>query len=1129
MTETAKDKPDKPAAPIEGTHRGEDSLPPARLQFFAIVLFACGVNVLLLFLFPSSAVAASPLVRALVETIAVAVLAVPPAYYLAMRPLYRFLRELQRADKALRTSETHYRIASELTTTFVFDLAVDRDGKMSLVSVSGNYHSFAGQDPAAASFDSLFDHIHPDDKPALAGAIGRLVATPQSVELECRAFVGNPHELRWISVFGKSEADASRQGVTTICGAVKDITRSKAAERAAAESSQRLQRLADSFQGFIAYVRADTLKYEFVNETYARQFGLPRDRIVGSKVKDIVGEEAFAFALRFIDKVRAGQSCSYENAFDLVSGTRWIEVNYFPVFDADGRVESIAVLNYDITERKRAEKEQQRVRNLLEVSQRLAHIGSWEYEISTRKLSWSDEMYRIAGLPMGSTVNREMVESFFPQEELGRSRQNLSSVLQNESPYSSDYRVQRKDGQWIVIHSEGELIHDQEGRPLRILGTTQDITARKKAEEELRRSHQIIEAMLNAIPAGVFWKDTDSVFLGCNRIFAKDAGFEDPGQIIGRNDYEIGCPRDKADYYRSEDRRVIENGETVLNVEHLSSMDKAPVDHLATKVPLRDDAGKIGGVLGTYVDITQLKLAEEALRESEEKFRSIIEQSADGIVVTRQDGSIVEWNHSQESLTGLTEESVLGKSIWEVQSVFIPEDRRTEALLERMQAETESFLRGEKGRFIERRERTISLADGTVKIVSESAFLVRQAASNIGVMVLNDITDRKNAENDKLLAEQYLQRAQRLESLGVLAGGIAHDFNNILTTIYGYMELARDQTRNESAAEYLTQATASMDRAKGLAQQLLTFSKGGTPIKKVTRIASLVRETSLFATGGSNVKCVLSIAPDLWSCSVDRSQIGRVIHNLVINAAQAMPMGGSIEVSGSNAVLHEGEHPTLKPGKYVVISIKDQGTGISQDILPKIFDPFFTTKTQGHGLGLAISHSVVLRHEGAINVQSEPGTGTTFQVYLPASDEPGAGDEEPRVRTHSGSGRILVMDDEEGVRNLLSTALQSAGYTVVCRENGQDTIEVFVREKEEEKSFAAVILDLIVPGGIGGKEVAEAIRKVDRDVPLFVASGYAADEIVAHPEDYGFSASISKPFRIGDLMEMLRKHLKRES
>ena len=406
-----------------------------------------------------------------------------------------------------------------------------------------------------------------------------------------------------------------------------------------------------------------------------------------------------------------------------------------------------------------------------------------------------------------------------------------------------------------------------------------------------------------------------------------------------------------------------------------------------------------------------------------------------------------------------------------------------------------------------------------------SASRIRRRGKNIVVSIVSDITDKKNAENEKLKLEQYMERAKKLESLGVLAGGIAHDFNNLLLGVFGFVDLARSQTKEEEVSDYLSQAMESMERAKALTQQLLTFARGGAPVKKVASISSIIRESCQFSLHGSNIKSNLDIPVILWNCNVDKNQIAQVIQNLIINAREAMPMGGSIDVVAKNIVIGEGEYTTLKKGNYVLISVADHGIGISQEMLSRIFDPFFTTKTEGHGLGLAICHSIVCRHDGALNVQSEVGKGTTFSIYIPACDGECAEKSKIDRTKHMGTGRILVMDDDESVRKAISIMLQLSGYSVESRGNGKDTIDLFDAEAKGGNPFAAVILDLTIPGGMGGKEVAEEIRKFDGNVPLFVASGYANDPVVAHPKEYGLTASISKPFEKAELMELLEGHI----
>ncbi|MGA2508138.1 MAG: PAS domain-containing protein [Chitinispirillaceae bacterium] len=381
-----------------------------------------------------------------------------------------------------------------------------------------------------------------------------------------------------------------------------------------------------------------------------------------------------------------------------------------------------------------------------------------------------------------------------------------------------------------------------------------------------------------------------------------------------------------------------------------------------------------------------------------------------------------------------------------------------------------------------------------------------------------DITERKRMEEE-------LQKAQKLDSLGILAGGIAHDFNNLLTGIYGYIELVRSVSKDEKAVEYLEETIATMARARALTQQLLTFAKGGAPVQRITPLLPLIQETVRFALSGSNVSCRFSLAKDLRQCNIDKNQIGQVIDNIIINAQQAMPDGGCIDVSAINVSLEGKERPSLAKGDYVMIAIRDRGIGMPKEVVHRIFDPFYTTKAKGHGLGLATCYSIIKRHGGYIDVESEPGKGSTFRVYLPASMEPVVADTATIVK-HRGVGTIMVMDDEEVIRNTLRKMLEPMGYAVVCKNDGKEAIDFYLAETKAKRRFAAMIFDLTIAGGTGGIEAVAAIRKLNKEIPVFVVSGYTDDPVMNNPAAYGFTASICKPFTIAELSEMLNRFIK---
>jgi PAS domain S-box-containing protein len=386
--------------------------------------------------------------------------------------------------------------------------------------------------------------------------------------------------------------------------------------------------------------------------------------------------------------------------------------------------------------------------------------------------------------------------------------------------------------------------------------------------------------------------------------------------------------------------------------------------------------------------------------------------------------------------------------------------------------------------------------------------------------VFEDITDRRKTE-------EALRNAQKIESLGVLAGGIVHDFNNLLGGIFGYISMAIDEGGDRRTVGHLAKAIDTMERARALTRQLLTFAKGGAPARRRGDLFPFIQETAQFALSGAKVSCFCDVESGLRQCDFDKNQIAQVVDNVVINAQQAMPQGGAITITAKNVTLAASQVGTLKKGPYVQVSVHDNGIGIAADILPRIFDPFFTTKQKGSGLGLATAISIMTKHDGYIDVESTPGKGAAVHLYLPAAteNEGSAAPAGAEVIRHKGEGRILVMDDEEVMRDAIGSMLESLGYNVIPHCNGDEVIRRFLDDKKQGHPVAAVILDLTIPGGMGGKETGEELRKHDATVPIFISSGYAEDPILADPQKYGFTDSICKPYLKAELASMLERHL----
>ncbi|HBF42929.1 MAG TPA: hypothetical protein DDW42_04740 [Desulfobacteraceae bacterium] len=383
----------------------------------------------------------------------------------------------------------------------------------------------------------------------------------------------------------------------------------------------------------------------------------------------------------------------------------------------------------------------------------------------------------------------------------------------------------------------------------------------------------------------------------------------------------------------------------------------------------------------------------------------------------------------------------------------------------------------------------------------------------------------KKGSMEKQEMEQEILKAQKVESIGILAAGIAHDFNNILTAISGNISLAKIYLKpEEKAYKKLIQAEKAFHQAKDLTQQLSTLSKNGvSPNKETISIAKLIKDTAGFALAGSNVRCEYFLPDDLYHVEVDEGQLNQVINNLVINAGQAMPGGGRISLRAKNVTIKRGNSFTLKEGKYIKISIRDQGVGIPKADLPRIFDPYFTTKEKGSGLGLATSYSIIKKHDGYINVKSEPDVGTTFNIYVPASGHGDLSrinkDEKPLI----GNGKILIMDDKKEIRELTGELLKSIGYDVDFATDGFEAIEFYKTARESRRPFDAVIVDLTVPGGMGARETIQKLRNIDPGVKAIVSSGYTSDPVMVDFKEYGFSDFIAKPFKIEELSKTLQK------
>ncbi|MEW5724518.1 MAG: ATP-binding protein, partial [Thermodesulfobacteriota bacterium] len=510
-------------------------------------------------------------------------------------------------------------------------------------------------------------------------------------------------------------------------------------------------------------------------------------------------------------------------------------------------------------------------------------------------------------------------------------------------------------------------------------------------------------------------------------------------------------------------------------------------------------------------EIEERARAEASLFMEKERLAVTLRSIGDGVITTDTAGRVVLTNQVADRLTGRPLEEAIGRSIEEVfpiteETDLDPDHHPVSAALRTGQPLAPPkpvILTGGAGRRL---------------IVSYSVAPIRDTDQRVigAVLVFRDVTEQNRLE-------QEAQKSAKLESLGILAGGIAHDFNNIMTAILGNISLARLHTRRGGKTfDKLVEAEKAIMHAKGLTRQLLTFSKGGAPIKTTTSVRELLMDTTTFALSGSRVKCSFQIADDLWPLNIDPAQISQVINNMVLNAVQAMPNGGVVTVAAENQAFDaKDEHLPVKRGRYVVISISDQGVGIPEELRTKIFDPYFTTKERGSGLGLSTSYSIIKNHGGFVDLESRLGEGSTFHLYLPATETGGPDRTASEHAVVKGRGRILLMDDEEEILAVTAEALGLLGYSVDTARDGEQAIAKYVQALETDRRFDALIMDLTIPGGMGGQEALRELKKIDPRVRAVVSSGYSQDPVMAEFGKFGFVDVLPKPFRLEEMSQVL--------
>jgi PAS domain S-box-containing protein len=644
--------------------------------------------------------------------------------------------------------------------------------------------------------------------------------------------------------------------------------------------------------------------------------------------------------------------------------------------------------------------------------------------------------------------------------------------------------------------------------------------------EELRRTQNDLEESRNKFadlydfaPIGYFTFDSQGMIIDVNLTGAKQLGTERiflrklPLVTFITPEYQETFFLHRKEVLETKDKQVCE----LLLRKRDNTTFYAQVESVVANS--EEDNTEI--IRSAFVDISKLKELEQNLSAEQERLSVTLESIGDGIVTTDTRGNIISINRTAKEITGWTSEEACNHHI----SDFFT--KVNEKVGDQSSNPIEIIIKGNQPRKIynniiffdkNNNEKILDVVGAPIKDNRNMPIGV--------VLAFQDVTEREKLERE-------IQKIKNLEAIGILAGGIAHDFRNILTSATSRLSLARLQTKTEDPVyTYIVEAEKACERAKEITNQLLTFSKGGAPIKQLTSVEHIIRDTVEFTLHGGSVSYDFDFCPGLGIVEIDQGQISQVINNIIINAVQAMPDGGNIRIGCENEFVEDCEDRmisdlSLVEGPYVKISIQDSGPGIPEEILPKIFDPYFTSKMDGNGLGLATSYSIIKKHGGTITVDSKPDHGTTFTIYLPSRpDEKGIENIETKDEVISGTGKILIMDDEPTVLESIEDMLMFMGYTYVSTREGNNAVSVYKEAFEKNEKFDLVMLDLTVKGRMGGIETMKELLKIDPDVKAIVASGYSDAPIMADYQKHGFSACIVKPFDIEELSNKIEKVLK---
>jgi two-component system CheB/CheR fusion protein len=932
--------------------------------------------------------------------------------------------------------------------------------------------------------------------PVLFKDISRVLNDGRDVEREVRVRDGSVFWMRIIPY--RTELS----GYTGIVISFSEITELKKTVENVRRSERRYSELYHQMMDGSAAVDIEG-RIISANMQFLKMLGYSIDELRSLTYYQLTPESWHPAEKRIIDEqvVRRGYSDLYEKEYIRKDGTVFpVEIRTYVMRDESGKMNGYWAVVRDITRRvenERALKESEEKFRLLAESSSFSIMiyqdNKWVY-VNPRAIE-------ISGYTAAEIYSMDIWELVHPDYQEAVKLSGIARQRGESAPSKYEFKIRRKDGSFIWVILTGDTIL-YNGRHAGLVSVI-DINDRKTAEQSLAKERAILNSIIDRNPYAI------SIF--------SPAG----DQVRYNSRYTAMFGGDPpADYNIFRDTGFIESGmlplyqkaaagETVFFPEFWynsrSRSGKVPEKKICLRsvaFPVNREDAELEGIVVIHEDVSDRKIAEQALRESEERLREIIDHAIDGIIIGNRNGGLFNVNERSCELTGYSRYELIQLNI---RDLFSSADAEAQPIDLDFQKEGRTILR----------ERNLLRADGTEIPVEMNTRVMPNGSFQC---FLRDVRDKKKIEAER-------EKAHKLESLGILAGGIAHDFNNILATILGNVTLAKFKSvGNTDLFSLLTDAEKGGYRARDLTQQLLTFSRGGAPVKKNARIEELIKDSAEFILRGSSTTLSFSFNENLFSVNVDAGQISQVIQNLIINANQSMPGGGRIEINVVNIPVENDDPRGLAPGPYVKIDVKDEGVGIPLEMQKSVFDPYFTTKQSGSGLGLSICYSIVKRHDGHIELESETGKGSTFSVYLPAVESvPEAKEGESEKVVFDTPLKILFMDDDRSLQRVALRMLKSFGHQADVASDGVEAMRMYAESMKQGSRYDIVIMDLTIPGGMGGMDLMSELIILDPDVKAIVSSGYSNDPVMAEYTEYGFKGMIAKPFDVNQFMKTIKE------